>query len=80
VVACDTVIEATGETVDLSFLPERVMLKDAEHLWVDAVTWMTSLPKLFAAGEMTGLSGTDKAFESGFAAAAAIDRFLRGDR
>jgi thioredoxin reductase len=38
---------------------------------------MTSLPRLFAAGEMTGLSGTDKAFASGFQAAAGIDRYVR---
>lgn len=78
VIPCDTVIEATGEVVDLSFLPPGVRLADAQHVWVDPATWMTSLPKLFAAGEMTGLSGTDRAFASGFAAAAAIHRYLSG--
>jgi NADPH-dependent glutamate synthase beta subunit-like oxidoreductase len=81
VIECDTVIEATGEEVDLSFLPPGVRLKDARHVWVDPATWMTSLPKLFAAGEMTGLSGTERAFASGFAAADSVDRFLRaGER
>ena len=81
VIECDTVIEATGEEVDLSFLPPGVRLKDVRHVWVDPATWMTSLPKLFAAGEMTGLSGTERAFASGFAAADSVDRFLRaGER
>ncbi|HVA24451.1 MAG TPA: FAD-dependent oxidoreductase, partial [Chloroflexota bacterium] len=50
---CDTVIEATGETVDLSYLPAEVLVTGG-HVRVDLDTWMTSLPKLFAAGEMTG--------------------------
>jgi NADPH-dependent glutamate synthase beta subunit-like oxidoreductase len=78
VIACDMVIEATGEVVDLSYLPPGVRLRDAQHIWVDPATSMTSVPKLFAAGEMTGLNGTEKAFGSGFAAAAGIDRYLRG--
>lgn len=79
VIECDTVIEATGEVVDLSFLPPRVALKDGQHVVVDKHNWMTSLPKLFAAGEMTGLSGTALAFESGLAAADGIHRFLTGE-
>jgi NADPH-dependent glutamate synthase beta subunit-like oxidoreductase len=77
-IACDTVIEATGEVVDLSYLPPSVRVRADQHVWVDPDTWMTSVPRLFAAGEMTGLSGTEKAFASGFTAAAAIDRYLRG--
>ncbi|HEY7062619.1 MAG TPA: FAD-dependent oxidoreductase [Chloroflexota bacterium] len=76
VIECDTVIEATGEEVDLSFLPGTVRLKDAQHVWVDE-QWMTSLPKLYAAGEMTGISGTERAFASGFQAAAGIDCRVR---
>ena len=76
VIECDTVIEATGEEVDLSFLPAAVQLKDGRHIAVDEL-WMTSLPKLFAAGEMTGISGTWRAFASGFRAADGIDRYVR---
>jgi NADH-quinone oxidoreductase subunit F len=77
VIECDTVIEATGEEVDLSFLPASVRLKDdGRHVDVDEL-WMTSLPRLFAAGEMTGLSGTERAFASGFRAADGIDRYVR---
>jgi NADPH-dependent glutamate synthase beta subunit-like oxidoreductase len=76
VIACDTVIEATGEEVDLTFLPASVRLADARHVAVDE-GWMTSLPKLFAAGEMTGISGTWRAFASGFQAADGIDRYVR---
>ncbi|MFI5267702.1 MAG: FAD-dependent oxidoreductase [Chloroflexota bacterium] len=72
---CDTVIEATGEIVDLSYLPRDVRVDDG-HLWVDSETWMTTLPKLFAAGEMTGLRTTVTAFVSGLKAAEAVDRYL----
>ncbi|HLY64289.1 MAG TPA: hypothetical protein VKU60_02050, partial [Chloroflexota bacterium] len=73
---CDTLIEATGEIVDLSFLPPEVNLVNG-HVRTDPETWLTSMPKLFAAGEMTGLRTTVRAFESGFAVAQAIDRFLK---
>jgi NADPH-dependent glutamate synthase beta subunit-like oxidoreductase len=73
---CDMVIEATGEVVDLSYLPHGVRLKDGKHVWVDERTWMTSLPRLFATGEMTGLSGTAKAFASGLSAAERMQEFL----
>lgn len=76
---CDAVVEATGEVVDLSYLPADLRLKDEQHVWVDPETWMTSRPGLFAAGEMTGLNGTDRAFASGLAAATAIDRYLQRD-
>jgi heterodisulfide reductase subunit A len=76
-ISCDTLLAATGEQVDLSWLPPAVRLQDARHVWVDPDTWMTSVPRLFAAGEMTGISGTQGAFVSGFAAAATIDRDLR---
>jgi NADPH-dependent glutamate synthase beta subunit-like oxidoreductase len=76
VIECDTVIEATGEEVDLSFLPAAVRLQDARHVAVDE-QWMTSLPRLFAAGEMTGISSTWRAFASGFSAADGIDRYVR---
>jgi heterodisulfide reductase subunit A2 len=72
---CDTFIEATGEVVDLSYLPAEVKVAGG-HVWADAETLMTSLPKLFAAGEMTGVRSTMAAFVSGCKAADAIDRFL----
>lgn len=78
-IECDTVIEATGEIVDLSFLPPEANVVDG-HLWVDPDTWMTSVPKLFAAGEMTGLKTTVLAFASGFKAGEAVDRFLANSR
>jgi NADPH-dependent glutamate synthase beta subunit-like oxidoreductase len=77
VLPCDTVIAATGERVDLTSLPPAVRLQDAAHVWVEPATGMTSVPKLFAAGEMTGISGTQGAFKSGFLVAETIDRFLR---
>jgi NADPH-dependent glutamate synthase beta subunit-like oxidoreductase len=73
---CDTFIEATGEEVDLSFLPPEVKVVGG-HVWADPETCATSVPKLFAAGEMTGLRTTMWAFVSGFRAAETIDRFLK---
>jgi NADPH-dependent glutamate synthase beta subunit-like oxidoreductase len=77
VIPCDTVLAATGEQVDLSWLPAAVRVQDRRHVWVDTTTWMTNVPKLFAAGEMTGISGTQGAFKSGLLAADAIDRYVR---
>ena len=74
--ACDMVIEATGEVVDLSYLPEDVRVENG-HVWVDRDTWMTTLPKLFASGEMVGLKTTVSAFASGLETAQAVDRYLR---
>jgi len=38
---------------------------------------MTTLPKLFASGEMVGLKTTVRAFASGLETAQAVDRYLR---
>jgi NADPH-dependent glutamate synthase beta subunit-like oxidoreductase len=76
---CDTLIEATGETVDLSYLPREVQVHDG-HVRVDPETWMTTLPNLFAAGEMIGLKTTVTAFASGLTAAEAVDRYVCGRR
>lgn len=73
--ACDTVIMATGEIVDVSFLPADVELKNA-HPVVDE-RGMTTRERLFAAGEMTGISSTMRAFANGFQTATNVDRYLR---
>ena len=77
IVACDTVIAAAGEVADLSFLPDGVARTPAGHVAVDPVTFATSIPRLYAAGEMAGTRQTDGALASGFACADAVDRALR---
>ena len=75
-IACETVIAAVGERADLSFLPPSLEIEDGvirvdEH-------FRTTEPKLFAAGEVAGSRGTERAFAAGLAAAASIDCFLTG--
>ena len=74
-VACDTVIEATGERVDLSYVPEDVVIEGG-HIKVDPQTWMTARKGLFACGEMTGIPTTVQAFRTGFACGEAVHNYL----
>lgn len=76
-IECDTVIAATGETADLSFLPESIRLTDKGLVWIDPASFATSVQRLYAAGAMTGTGSTVAAFKSGFDCAAAVDRRLR---
>jgi NADPH-dependent glutamate synthase beta subunit-like oxidoreductase len=77
VVPCDTVIAAVGEVSDLSYLPPGMRTTASGHAAVDPATWETSIPRLYAAGEMIGVKRTDNAYRSGFDCAAAVDRALR---
>jgi NADPH-dependent glutamate synthase beta subunit-like oxidoreductase len=76
IVACDTVIAAVGEAPDLSYLPGNIRATAAGHVWVEPETFATSIPRLYAAGEMIGARGTDNAFKTGFLCAASVDRAL----
>ena len=72
IVDCDTVIAATGETLDVSFLPPEERLTADGALWIDPETFETSLPGVYAAGAATGSGSTDHAFATGFACANAL--------
>jgi NADH-quinone oxidoreductase subunit F len=75
-VACDLIVAAIGERVDVSYLPPGVRLQGG-LLEVDDAH-MTSAPGVFAAGEVVaGLRGTEMAFADGLATARAVDRYLR---
>lgn len=76
VVPCTNVIAALGELCDLSFLPEAARRTDDGHVWINPQTFETSVPRLFAAGEMTGANGTATAFHSGLLCAESIHRRL----
>jgi len=78
-IECDTIIAATGETAELSFLPDGIHLTDQNLVWIDPETFATSVPRLYAAGSLTGTASTVAAFKSGFDCAAALsDRVLLG--
>jgi NADPH-dependent glutamate synthase beta subunit-like oxidoreductase len=69
---CDTIIAATGETAALSFLPGGIRLTEQNLVWIDPQTFATSVPKLYAAGSLTGTASTVAAFKAGFDCAAAL--------
>lgn len=75
-VACDTVIAAIGQRPDLSYLPEAICVTADGHVAVDKA-FATSIPRLYAVGEMMGSRGTTGAYRSGLDCAAALDRRLR---
>jgi NADPH-dependent glutamate synthase beta subunit-like oxidoreductase len=76
-VACDTIIAATGESAELSFLPAGIRLTDQNLVWINPETFATSVPKLYAAGSLTGTASTVAAFKSGFDCAAALSIAFR---
>jgi NADPH-dependent glutamate synthase beta subunit-like oxidoreductase len=76
----DTVIAATGQNSDVSWVPEAVPMKVSRRgrPEVDEVTWMTSVPGLFAAGDfVAGARTLIACVADGQKAAVAIDQYLR---
>lgn len=79
VIEADTVIFAIGQRPDL---PEGFGLETGAGgcIVVDGFSYETSLPGIFAAGDVvTGTSSVIKAIAGGRKAAAAMDRYLEGD-
>lgn len=75
----DAVIIAIGETPDLSLLPKGVCVTEAKTIAIDPITLETSLPGIFAGGDVIlGPSTVIEAVLSGKRAAASIDSYLRG--
>lgn len=52
----DTVVMAYGERPDVFFLPDQIGLEEKQmgNIWVDEQSSLTSIPHVFAAGEMVG--------------------------
>jgi NADPH-dependent glutamate synthase beta subunit-like oxidoreductase len=74
----DMVILATGETPDLTFLPERIELDDNGTVWVNPVTYETSLQGVFAGGDATsGPATVIEAIRDGKRAAKSIENHLK---
>jgi NADPH-dependent glutamate synthase beta subunit-like oxidoreductase/ferredoxin len=77
----DTVIAATGQNTDASWVPADIGLKlnRRGRPDVDPETWMTSVPGLFAAGDfVAGARTLIACVADGQKAAIAIDQYLRG--
>jgi NADPH-dependent glutamate synthase beta subunit-like oxidoreductase/ferredoxin len=77
----DTVIAATGQNSDASWVPEGVPMKVNRRgrPEVDPVTWMTSVPGLFASGDfVAGARTLIACIADGQKSAVAIDQYLRG--
>ena len=78
----DRVILAVGQRPDLSYIPGRSRIKvDRDLILVDEETQETGLKGVFAGGDVTtGPATVVEAIGAGRRAAAAIDRFLTGDK
>jgi NADH-quinone oxidoreductase subunit F len=81
--ACDTLIIAIGQAIDLSFLSEEEGLERAAWgaLQVDENTLATNIPGIFAGGDFTtGPTFIIRAIASGRRGALAIAKYLQGDK
>jgi heterodisulfide reductase subunit A-like polyferredoxin len=75
----DTVIPAIGEAPDVSFLPEGGKVTKRKTVECDPLTLETSLPGVFACGDVvSGPATVVDAIAAGKRAAVSIDRYLRG--
>lgn len=79
-VETDMVILAIGQTSDLSFVPDGINVTDSGTIHVDPITLETSLPGVFAGGDVTSAAGSVvDAIGAGKRAAISIDRYLKGE-
>jgi NADPH-dependent glutamate synthase beta subunit-like oxidoreductase len=79
-IKADTIIIATGQYSDISFLPEEMAIVDGTRILANEQTCATSIPGLFAGGDVvTGPSMLIYAIASGRKAAKSIHRYLRGE-
>ncbi len=78
----DTVITAIGQTVASGFDPAKAGLKTTRRATfaVDPITFQTSVPWIFAGGDMvSGPATVIEAVAAGKEAAVSIDRMIRGE-
>jgi len=79
VIEADVVIFAIGQRPDASCLPDEVKVR-RQFAAVDPVTLATSLPGLFAGGDVvTGTAFVVNAIAAGHKAARSIDAYVRGE-
>jgi NADPH-dependent glutamate synthase beta subunit-like oxidoreductase len=80
IVESDMVILAIGETPDLTFLPEEIDITEAGTIAVDPFTMETSVPGVFAGGDVvSGPATVVEAIVAGKRAASSIERYLKGE-
>lgn len=80
-IPADTVMVATGQYSDITFLPKELKITKDQRIIVNPQTMSTNLQGVFAGGDV--VSGTDvfiKAVVVGRNAAIAIDKYLRGEK
>ena len=73
---CELVVEAIGEAVDLSLIPDSIE-RTSMHAVVDRASHRTSHPKVFAGGDLIDDRGNDGAALAGIQAACTMDSVLR---
>ncbi len=75
----DTLILAIGESPDLFFLPKEIEVTEKNTISVDPFTLETSMPGVFAGGDVVlGPATVIEAIVAGKRAAVSIDRYLKG--
>lgn len=75
----DSLLFAIGEMPEVSFLPDGINLVKGNRVVVDELTLQTSLPSVFAGGDIvSGPASVIDAIAAGKRAAVSIDRYLRG--
>lgn len=80
VLEAGTVIFAIGQSPDTAAIPAGVMLRDNRTMRVHPLTMETSVPGLFAGGDIvSGPSTVISAIADGKRAAISIERYLRGE-
>ena len=74
------VILAIGEKPDLTFLPKEIETTEAGTIAVDPFTMETSMPVVFAGGDVvSGPATVVEAIVAGKRAASSIERYLKGE-
>lgn len=75
----DTIILATGQSVDKSKLPKTIGFTDSGTIMADPITFQTSIKDVFAGGDVvSGPATVIDAVAAGKEAAISIDRYLQG--
>ncbi len=76
----DMIILAIGQVPDLSLVPKGIKATERGTIQVDPLTLETSLPGIFAGGDIVaGTSSVVEAIAAGRRASVSIDRYLKGE-
>jgi NADPH-dependent glutamate synthase beta subunit-like oxidoreductase/NAD-dependent dihydropyrimidine dehydrogenase PreA subunit len=79
IIETDMIIFAVGQVSDLSLIPREIKATGAGTILIDPVTLETTLPGVFAGGDIISTRGAAiQAIADGQRAAASIDRYLKG--